>query len=79
MKDQFDKKKFNTNEIDFFEYKSSGYAFIKREHTDDSDSTFDVFNVYGSDGTLLAAFENEDTALAAIIQSGLEPTSLHWI
>ena len=75
MNDQFDKKK--DSELDFFEYKSSGYAFIKREHKNNSDNEFDVFNVYGSDGTLLAAFENEDTALAAIIQSGLEPTSLH--
>ena len=75
MKDQFDKKKIN--ELDFFEYKCSGYAFIKREHTNDDQHTLDVFNVYGSDGTLLAGFENEDTALAAIIQSGLEPTSLH--
>ena len=52
-------------------------AFIKKElHSENSLNT-DVFSVYGADGTLLAAFENEDTALAAILQSGLEPISLH--
>ena len=74
MTDRINKKKIS--EQDFFEYTSSGYAFIKKE-IDQDDEQFDVFNVYGSDGTLLAAFETEDNAIAAIIQSGLEPISLH--
>lgn len=64
-------------EKDFFELGNAGYAFIKKElHTDNSLNT-DIFSVYGADGTLLAAFENKDTAMAAILQSGLEPISLH--
>ena len=70
----------NKNKIlenDFFEYGNTGYAFIKKElHSENSLNT-DIFSVYGADGTLLAAFENKDTALAAILQSGLEPISLH--
>ena len=65
------------SEKDFFEYGNSGVAFIKKElHSEDIYKT-DVFSVYGADGTLLAAFETKDTALAAILQSGLEPISLH--
>ena len=74
MTKEIDRKKTST--LDLFNYTSSGYAFIKKENNDD-DECIDIFNVYGSDGVLLAGFENEDTALAAIIQSGLEPTSLH--
>ena len=73
MTKEIDRKK--TANLDLFNYTSSGYAFIKKENNDD-DKCIDIFNVYGSDGVLLAGFENEDTALAAIIQSGLEPTSL---
>ena len=69
------KKKFS--EKDFVEYGNSGYAFIKKELHSDHTLKTDIFSVYGADGTLLAAFENKDTALAAIIQSGLEPISLH--
>ena len=72
MTNETDKKITDKN---LFNYTSSGYAFIKKENN--SDDCLDIFNVYGSDGILLAGFENEDTALAAIIQSGLEPTSLH--
>lgn len=76
MNSLIDKSKLS--EKDFFEYGNSGYAFIKKElHSENSLNT-DIFSVYGADGTLLAAFENEDTALAAILQSGLEPISLHW-
>ena len=74
MTKEINRKK--TSNLDLFNYTSSGYAFIKKENNDD-DECIDIFNVYGSDGVLLAGFENEDTALAAIIQSGLEPTSLH--
>ena len=73
-----DLEKKNKNfEKNFFEYGNNGFAFIKKElHSEDSYKT-DIFSVYGADGTLLAAFETKDTALAAILQSGLEPLSLH--
>ncbi len=75
MSNIIDKDKIS--EKDFFEYGNSGVAFIKKElHSEDIYKT-DVFSVYGADGTLLAAFETKDTALAAILQSGLEPISLH--
>tara|TARA_B100001027_G_C16195345_1_gene297986 strand:- start:85 stop:309 length:225 start_codon:yes stop_codon:yes gene_type:complete len=74
MTNETNKKK--DSDRDLFNYTSSGYAFIKKENNKDDDC-IDIFNVYGSDGVLLAGFENEDTAIAAIIQSGLEPTSLH--
>lgn len=74
MTNEINKKK--DSDQDLFNYTSSGYAFIKKENNKDDDC-IDIFNVYGSDGVLLAGFENEDTAIAAIIQSGLEPTSLH--
>jgi len=61
----------------FFENDASGFAFVKKEiHTENNFNT-DVFTVYGSDGTLLAAFDNKDTAIAAIMQSGLQYMSLH--
>tara|TARA_X000000950_G_scaffold276966_1_gene365685 strand:+ start:511 stop:738 length:228 start_codon:yes stop_codon:yes gene_type:complete len=75
MNNLIDKNKFS--EKDFFEYGNAGYAFIKKELHSDNTSKTDIFSVYGTDGTLLAAFENKDTALAAILQSGLEPVSLH--
>lgn len=75
MNDLIDKNKFSDK--DFFEYGNSGYAFIKKELQSENSLNTDIFSVYGADGTLLAAFENKDTALAAIIQSGLEPISLH--
>ena len=75
MKNLIDKKKIA--EEDFVEYGNSGYAFIKKENNTEDAFNTDIFNVYAADGTLLAAFENKDTALAAIIQSGLEPITLH--
>ena len=75
MSNTIDKDKIS--EKHFFEHGNTGVAFIKKElHSEDIDKT-DVFSVYGADGTLLAAFETKDTALAAILQSGLEPISLH--
>ena len=56
---------------------SSSYAFVKKEiHSNDNFST-DIFSVYGSDGTLLAAFDSKEAAIAAIMQSGLRYISLH--
>ena len=55
----------------------SGLAFIKKESHKENNFKTDVFTVYGADGTLLAAFDNKETALAAIMQSGLKHISLH--
>ena len=65
--------------VDSFSFSedSSSYAFVKKEiHSDDTFST-DIFSVYGSDGTLLAAFDSKEAAVAAIMQSGLRYISLH--
>ena len=72
------------NQIDkdsiFEEFSFSGetsYAFVKKEvHSDDNFSTY-IFSVYGSDGTLLAAFDSKEAAIGAIMQSGLRYISLH--
>ena len=62
---------------DFLEFGNSSLAFVKKEnHGNDSAGT-DVFSVYCADGTPLAAFESEESAIAAIIQSGLEYANLH--
>ena len=52
-------------------------AFVKKENHENDRLESDVFSVYCADGTLLAAFESEESAIAAIIQSGLEYTNLH--
>tara|TARA_B100000886_G_C20358554_1_gene464134 strand:- start:294 stop:515 length:222 start_codon:yes stop_codon:yes gene_type:complete len=54
-----------------------GFAFIKKEIHRDENFNTDIFTVYASDGTLLAAFDNRETAMAAILQSGLKYISLH--
>lgn len=69
--------KIKIDEKEFIEFGNTGYAFVKKELYSESSMKTDIFSVYGADGTLLAAFENKDTAIAAIIQSGLEPISLH--
>ena len=75
MANQVDKD----SNIEVFSSSEEGtsYAFVKKEiHSDDNYST-DVFSVYGSDGTLLAAFDSKEAAIAAIMQSGLRYISLH--
>jgi hypothetical protein len=75
MASQIDKSNIE-NDL-FFSEKSSDYAFVKKEiHSYDNFST-DIFSVYGSDGTLLAAFDSKEAAMAAIMQSGLRYISLH--
>ena len=54
-----------------------GFAFIKKEIHREENFNTDIFTVYASDGTLLAAFDNRETAMAAILQSGLKYISLH--
>jgi hypothetical protein len=56
MANQIDKS--NIEEGISFDEESSSYAFVKKEiHSYDNFST-DIFSVYGSDGTLLAAFDS---------------------
>ena len=55
---------------------SNDNASISQSSSDNNFST-DVFSVYGSDGTLLAAFDSKESAIAAIMQSGLRYISLH--
>ena len=75
MVNQIDKD--NIFEDFSFGDEGSSYAFVKKEiHSSDNFST-DIFSVYGSDGTLLAAFDSKDAAIAAIMQSGLKYISLH--
>ena len=75
MANQIDKS--NIEEGLYFNEESSSYAFVKKEiHSHDNFST-DIFSVYGSDGTLLAAFDSKEAAIAAIMQSGLKYISLH--
>ena len=75
MANQIDKN--NVIEGLSFNEESSSYAFVKKEiHSEDKFNT-DIFSVYGSDGTLLAAFDSKEAAIAAIMQSGLRYISLH--
>ena len=75
MVNQTDKS--NIEEGFSFDEESSSYAFVKKEiHSEDNFSS-DIFSVYGSDGTLLAAFDSKEAAIAAIMQSGLRYISLH--
>ena len=74
MADQIDKD--NQSEIFISDKENLSYAFVKEIHEDKNFST-DVFSVYGSDGTLLAAFDSKESAIAAIMQSGLRYISLH--
>jgi len=75
MANQIDKD--NIVESFSFSEEGSSYAFVKKEiHNDDNFST-DIFSVYGADGTLLAAFDSKEAAIAAIMQSGLRYISLH--
>ena len=67
----------NLNNRDFLEYGNASLAFVKKEiHREENFST-DVFSVYCADGTLLAAFDSKESAIAAILQSGLEHINLH--
>lgn len=69
--------KENSSTRNFLEYGNASLAFIKKEiHKEENFST-DVFSVYCADGTLLAAFDSEESAIAAILQSGLEHINLH--
>ena len=49
---------------------------VKYEINNDGVET-EIFSVYCADVTLLAGVESEESAIAAIIQSGLEYANLH--
>mgnify|MGYP001272309780 FL=1 len=61
----------------FSDNESASYAFVKKEIHEENNYSTDIFSVYGSDGTLLAAFDSKEAAIAAIMQSGLMYISLH--
>ena len=75
MANQIDKD--NISQDFSFSEESSRYAFVKKEIQSDDNFSTDIFSVYGSDGTLLAAFDSKEAAIAAIMQSGLRYISLH--
>ncbi|MEC8265726.1 MAG: DUF1150 family protein [Pseudomonadota bacterium] len=75
MADQIDKD--SQNQISLSDNENLSYAFVKKEIHEDNNFSTDVFSVYGSDGTLLAAFDSKESAIAAIMQSGLRYISLH--
>ena len=75
MADQIDKN--SHSEIFLSENENLSYAFVKKEIHEENNFSTDVFSVYGSDGTLLAAFDSKESAIAAIMQSGLMYISLH--
>jgi len=75
MANQIDKD--NIDQDFSFSEESSSYAFVKKELRSDDNYSTDIFSVYGSDGTLLAAFDSKEAAIAAIMQSGLRYISLH--
>jgi len=75
MANQIDKNNFLTNEQ--LDSDNAGFAFVKKEIHQENNLSTDIFSVYGSDGTLLAAFDSKETAIAAIMQSGLKYISLH--
>ena len=67
----------NNTTFDFLEYGNNSHAFVKKEIHIEENFTTDVFSVYCADGTLLAAFDSKESAVAAILQSGLEHINLH--
>ena len=69
MADRIDKD--SQNQISLSDNENLSYAFVKKEIHEDNNFSTDVFSVYGSDGTLLAAFDSKESAIAAIMQSGL--------
>ena len=71
------RSKSNSNNMDFIEYGNASLAFVKKEIHQEENFSTDVFSVYCADGTLLAAFDSRESAIAAILQSGLEHINLH--
>ena len=69
--------KNSQNEVFLLDKENLSYAFIKKEVHEEKNFSTDIFSVYGSDGTLLAAFDSKESAIAAIMQSGLRYISLH--
>ena len=70
-------KSNNQTSFDFLEYGNASLAFVKKEIHKEENLTTNIFSVYCANGTLLAAFDSKDAAIAAILQSGLEHINLH--
>ena len=75
MEDQVNK--VIAGDINVTEGEMPSYAFVKKEIHKENNFSTDIFSVYGSDGMLLAAFDSKESAIAAIMQSGLRYISLH--
>ena len=75
MEDQVNK--VIADDINVTEGEMPSYAFVKKEIHKENNFSTDIFSVYGSDGMLLAAFDSKESAIAAIMQSGLRYISLH--
>ena len=69
--------KISSTNIDLTEYGNASLAFVKKEIHQEKNFSTDVFSVYCADGTMLAAFDSKESAIAAILQSGLEHIHLH--
>ncbi len=69
--------KVSSTNKDFIEYGNASLAFVKKEIHQENNFSTDVFSVYCADGTMLAAFDSKESAIAAILQSGLEHIHLH--
>tara|TARA_B100001057_G_C22491061_1_gene810258 strand:- start:315 stop:542 length:228 start_codon:yes stop_codon:yes gene_type:complete len=75
MEDQINKS--TESDLHMGDVETPTYAFVKKEIHKENNFSTDVFSVYGSDGMLLAAFDSKESAIAAIMQSGLRYISLH--
>lgn len=69
--------KVSSTNKNFIEYGNASLAFVKKEIHQEENFSTDVFSVYCADGTMLAAFDSKESAIAAILQSGLEHIYLH--
>ena len=69
--------KVSSTNKNFIEYGNASLAFVKKEIHQEENFSTDVFSVYCADGTMLAAFDSKESAMAAILQSGLEHIYLH--
>ena len=59
MEDQTDKN--NEYQALLSDNENLSYAFVKKEIHEENNFSTDVFSVYGSDGTLLAAFDSKES------------------
>ena len=65
MEDQTDKN--NEYQALLSDNENLSYAFVKKEIHEENNFSTDVFSVYGSDGTLLAAFDSKESAIDTLL------------